>query len=77
MDVLFARATDFPDLTKNDFHKLIADLQKPGERRNDLVHSNYMQWHTSDGFQGLIRQNSKLRGSKGIREEDEEILWLV
>ena len=78
VDVLFARAANFPDepgpSTKNDFHMLITELQKLGERRNDLVHSKYMQWQTIDGFQGLIRQNSKLRGSKGIREEDEEEL---
>lgn len=77
-DVLLARVVDLqrePDpSTKNDFHKLINELGKLGERRNDLVHSKYMQWRNIEGSQGLIRQNSKLRGGKGIREEDEEEL---
>ena len=77
-DVMFSRFVDLqrkPDLSaKVDFHKLIGELGKLGERRNDLVHSKYVQWLNVDGALGLIRQNSKLRGSKGIREESEEEL---
>lgn len=77
-DVMLARFVDLqrdPDLSaKADFHKLMNELGTLGERRNDLVHSKYTQWLNVEGALGLIRQNSKLRGSKGIREEDEEEL---
>ena len=77
-DVMLARSVDLqrePDLSaKAEFHNLMGELRSLGERRNDLVHSNYTQWFNVEGAPGLIRQNSKLRGSKGIREEDEEKL---
>ena len=75
-DVMLARSVDLqhePDLSaKAEFHSLMGELRSLGERRNDLVHSNYTQWFNVEGAPGLIRQNSKLRGSKGIREEDEK-----
>ena len=78
VDVLFARFIDLrrePDLTdKPEFHKLIVELVKLGERRNDLVHSKYFHWINFEGKTGLIRENSKLRGSKGMREQQEEEL---
>lgn len=77
-DVMLARFVDLqrdPDLSaKADFHKLMSELGRLGERRNDIVHSKYAQWLNVEGALGLIRQNSRLRGSKGIREEDEEEL---
>ena len=77
-DVMLARSIDLqrePDLSaKAEFHNLMGELRSLGERRNDLVHSKYTQWFNVEGAPGLIRQNSKLRGSKGIREEDEEKL---
>ena len=77
-DVMLARSVDLqrePDLSaKAEFHNLMGELRSLGERRNDLVHSKYTQWFNVEGAPGLIRQNSKLRGSKGIREEDEEKL---
>jgi len=78
VDVLFARFIDLrreSDLTiKTDFHKLMSEFGRLGERRNDLVHSKYMSWINIEGNIGLIRENSKLRASKGIREEQEEEL---
>ena len=75
-DVMLARSVDLqrePDLSaKAEFHNLMGELRSLGERRNDLVHSKYTQWFNVEGAPGLIRQNSKLRGSKGIREEDEK-----
>lgn len=57
-DVMFARFVDLyqdNDLTyKADFHKLIVRLKKLGERRNELVHSNYIPWYDVKGFKGLI-----------------------
>jgi hypothetical protein len=77
-DVMLARFVDLqlePDLSaKADFHKLMGELGRLGERRNELVHSKYTQWFNVEGALGLIRQNSKLRASKGIRVEDEEEL---
>lgn len=78
VDVLFSRFVDLrrnPDLlAKAAFHKLIVELDKLGERRNELVHSTYMKWIDVAGDVGLFRQNSKLRGGKGIREQKEEEL---
>jgi hypothetical protein len=75
---MFARFVDLrrePDFSaKSDFHKLVDELKKLGKRRNDLVHSKYASWTNVHGAAGLIRQNSKLRASKGSREEDEEEL---
>ena len=75
---MFARFVDLrrePDFSaKSDFHKLVDELEKLGKRRNDLVHSKYVSWTNVHGAAGLIRQNSKLRASKGSREEDEEEL---
>ena len=76
VEALLARIVDLqrePDVSaKADFHKLVGDLEALGRRRNDFVHSKYMQWRNVEGSLGLIRQNSKLR--KGIREEQEEEL---
>lgn len=78
VDVLFQRFTSIrTDVHKKDnadFHKLITDLQKLGTRRNEVVHSNYYDWINTTGASGLLRKNSKLRGSKGEREESEEEL---
>lgn len=77
-DVLFARFVDLRNNTdtsaKGEFHKLIVKLVDLGERRNELVHSRYNAWFNVDGNEGLLRRNSKLRGSKGEREEKEEEL---
>ena len=77
-DVLFARFVDLRNNTdlqaKADFHKLVVDLRDLGERRNELVHSQYNAWLNVHGKEGLLRTNSKLRGNKGEREEKEEEL---
>lgn len=78
MDVMFCRFMDVrlgtDENEKKEFHSLVVELGKLGERRNDLVHSNYTDWRDVNGALGLLRSNSKLRGSKGIREESEEEL---
>ena len=77
-DVMFARFADLrrePDTSaKDEFHKLMDKLARLGARRNDLAHSKYTPWIHISGTEGLIRQNSKLRTRKGIREQDEEEL---
>lgn len=77
-DVLFARFVDLqrePDLlAKDEFHKLMVYLAKLGKRRNDLVHSKYSLWLNAEGATGVLRKNSKLRASKGVRKREEEEL---
>ena len=77
-DVLLARFVDIRDgiqsSAKEEFHKLIIELHKLGKRRNDLVHSKYSTWINVAGDKGLIRENFKLRGSKGLRQKQEEEL---
>ena len=57
---------------KAEFHKLMAELLRLGERRNDIVHSKYTPWINVEGVAGLIRENSKLKASKGLRDVEEE-----
>jgi hypothetical protein len=76
--VMFARFVDLqrePDeAAKADFRKLMVELGKLGERRNDIVHSKYTSWVNVEGAAGLIRESSKLRVRKGTREDEEEEL---
>jgi transposase len=60
--------------SKAEFHKLMLELREPGERRNDMIHSRYSPWIDVGGNEELLRQNSKLRGKAGEREESEEEL---
>ena len=75
-DVMFSRFIDLQSETdptvKDVFHKLMNKLGKLAKRRNDIVHSKYTDWVNIAGNSGLIRENSKLRASKGIREKQEE-----
>ncbi|MFN7473333.1 MAG: hypothetical protein ACK5RJ_00985 [Burkholderiales bacterium] len=77
-DVLFARFVDIrtsiDPASKTEFHKLMVELRELGERRNEMVHSRYYRWIDVGGNEGLLRQNSKLRGKAGEREESEEEL---
>jgi hypothetical protein len=77
-DFLFARFVDLRNNTqmeaKTEFSKLMVELRKLGERRNDLVHSRYNPWINIHGKEGLLRTNSKLRGGEGKREVTEEEL---
>jgi hypothetical protein len=77
-DVLFARFVDIrmntDPASKGEFHRLMVELRELGERRNDMVHSRYYRWVDVGGNEGLLRQNSKLRGKAGEREVLEEEL---
>jgi hypothetical protein len=77
-DVMFARFVDLrrdpDDAAKQEFRELMIEIGKLGERRNEIVHSKYSIWTNVDGASGLIRENSALRASKGIRESTEEEL---
>jgi len=76
-DVVFARLVDVrrdpaEEPLKAQFHDLMSDLKKLGDRRNELVHSTY-SLHSDKAGVGLLRQNTKLRCKVGIRQVDEEI----
>ena len=76
-DVLFARYIDTHDIEpkeKQDFHSLMTKCLKLGELRNNLLHSKYAHLVKADKVIALIRENSKLRSKKGIREIEEEDL---
>lgn len=77
-DVMFAWFVGLqrePDETaKIEFHKLMVELVNLGERRNDIVHSKYSSWTNIEGVSGLVRENSKLRVGKGVRQIEEEDL---
>ncbi|QKJ66740.1 hypothetical protein HQN60_08520 [Deefgea piscis] len=77
-NVLFSHFIDLHNNTlpemKAEFNKLASELHKLGERRNELVHSRYNPWLDINGKEGLLRTNSKLSGSKGKRQENEEEL---
>ena len=78
VDVLFSRFVDvrrgISADEKTSFHNSVSQIVKLCQRRNEIVHSKYHTWQNIEGKLGLLRQNSKLRTSKGIREESEEEL---
>ena len=75
-DVLFARFLDLSpgatDREKTDFHALMTNLLELGQRRNELVHSKYINLRSIGGAEGLLRTNSRLQAKRGKREEQEE-----
>ncbi len=76
-DVLFAYFVDLRNNTKEEakaeFHRLMVELREFGERRNELVHSRYNPWRDIQNGRPDA-QKTKLRGSKGEREQKEEEL---
>ena len=76
-DVMFSRFIDTRTIDsseKKEFHNIIDKIIRLCERRNELVHSKYMSLLKENGEIGFLRNNSKLKPSKGIREEIEEVL---
>lgn len=77
-DVMFARFVDLnqhaDEARRAEFHKLMVEIDKLGTRRNEIAHSKYVFWINVEGSHGLLRQNSKLRGNEGVRENKEEEL---
>ena len=77
IDVMFARFIDVKKIDSNakkDFHGKIEEVIDLSKRRNDIVHSKYRSLLNVDGDIGLLRENSKLKPSKGIRQEVKEEL---
>lgn len=76
LDVIYARYSQINGISKAspnpEFHALISRIQKLATRRNDLVHSFYNLLITVDGEVALSRQPTKLKPSKGLREQSEE-----
>lgn len=76
-DVLFSHYINIRTVDsneKNKFHILMTSCLELGELRNNLLHSSYAQQIENGEVTMLIRINSKLRSSKGIREVKEDNL---
>ncbi len=77
-DVMFGRFVglrgNLDEAIRHQFHDLMTELLRLGERRNEIVHSNYTPFINVDGAEGLRRVNSKLKASKGQRDIEEEDL---
>jgi hypothetical protein len=78
VDVMLSRFVDvrrgIRSEVKTRFHKCMSSVIKLCERRNELVHSRYHDWRDVEGRAGLLRMNSKLSASQGIRKESAEEL---
>ena len=63
-----------PD-AKRDFYALVTELEGVGQRRNELVHSRYVNWIPLGGAEGLLRTKQR-RSTKSPATEttEEEIL---
>jgi len=76
LDVIYTRYAQIHGLSSEtphpEFHLLISRIQKLATRRNDLVHSFYGLLITVDGEAALARQPTKLKPSKGLREQEGE-----
>lgn len=76
LDVIYTRYAQIHGLSDDsphpEFHNLMSRIQKLATRRNDLVHSFYMSLITLEGETTLARQPTKLKPSKGLREQNEE-----
>jgi hypothetical protein len=64
-DVMFAWLVSLQrepyEAAKTEFRKVMVELGKLGERRNEIVHSKYSMWTNTEGASGLVRENSKLK----------------
>lgn len=76
---LFTRFVDLrsglPADAKQDFYALLALLEKLGQRRNELVHSRYVNWRPLGGGEALLRTKAR-RPQRGPATEiaEEEML---
>lgn len=78
-DVMFGRFVglrcNLDESVRCQFHELMTELLRLGERRNEIVHSSYTPFINGAGVEGLRRVNSKLIASKGQRNIEEEDLF--
>jgi hypothetical protein len=57
---------------KTDFYALLSELESLGKRRNELVHSRYVNWLQLGGSQGLLRTKQRRPSKSPATEPDEE-----
>lgn len=57
---------------KTDFYALLSELEILGKRRNELVHSRYVNWHPLGGGQGLLRTKQRRPTKSPATELKEE-----
>lgn len=76
LDVIFTRFAQIHGLTEKsphpDFHNLMVRVQQLAKRRNDIVHSFYHNLIAIDGQVGVLRTPTRLKPSKGSREQPHE-----
>ena len=76
LDVIYTRYAQIHRLSGEaphpDFHKVMTRIQKLATRRNELVHSFYNLLITVDGEAALERTPTRLKPSKGVREQNAE-----
>lgn len=76
LDVIFTRFAQIHCLTSQsphpEFHKLMMRVQNLATRRNEIVHSFYNMLIIVDEDVAFIRKPTKLKPSKGVREQPHE-----
>ena len=68
---LRTKKNEHDEKAKTDFYALLSELESLGKRRNELVHSRYINWLQVGGGQGLLRTKQR-RPSKSPATEIEE-----
>jgi hypothetical protein len=73
---MFTRFIDLRNDTdttiKADFYGLVSELEGVGQRRNDLVHSRYINWLQLGGGEGLLRTKQRRTNKSASIEIAEE-----
>ena len=64
--------TDSSEDVKTDFYALVVELERLGQRRNELVHSRYVNWLQLGGAQGLLRTKQRRSNKSPATELTEE-----
>ena len=64
--------TDKNEKTKTDFYALVSELEGIGRRRNELVHSRYVNWLQLGGAEGLLRTKQRRSNKSPATELTEE-----
>jgi hypothetical protein len=62
------------DKIKTDFYALLSELESIGQRRNELVHSRYVNWLQLGGAEGLLRTKQRRSNKSPATELTEEEL---
>ena len=64
--------SDKDEKVKADFYSLVSELESIGQRRNELVHSRYINWLQLGGAEGLLRTKQRRSNKSPATELTEE-----